>query len=465
MKLLSDIVLTGAERFADREAVSDPDRQLTYGELGDVCLRVAGWLTEKGVHPGDRVMIVLPNGIEFLAAHFGVLCAGAVSVPCDPGAPAKTLDHIREHCSPAVVFTNETIAEALSSRRSSTEKPEHQPSDLAAILYTTGTTGTPKGVALTHDNTMTTLRNIGEFIGYTKDDREVVTLPLSHSFGLGHVYSNLMHGGAVHVENGMTRVGRILRKIAEWGATGFPGTPLGFKLLMDNFGPVFAQRCAGLRFMVVNSAPLTPDEAARLQEHLPGCDIMVYYGLTEASRSTFISLTRMGPDYYSSVGRPMPGVDLKLSPSGEILIGGPTVTGGYWSDPALTSQKIENGFLHTGDIGRIDEAGHLFITGRLDEMINIGGFKVTPIEVEAALESHPAIDEACVFGDDAVEAAIVSKSGFDESELVQHLAGQVEPYKVPARFHAVDSIPRTNTGKPKRSALKQSLKGTIDAVG
>ncbi|MEM6909312.1 MAG: class I adenylate-forming enzyme family protein [Pseudomonadota bacterium] len=463
MTSLSDIILRGAESFPEREAVSDANTVLTYGELAERALKVAGWLTQQGVAPGERIMIVLPNGVDFVAAHFGVLFAGAVSVPCDSAASPATLAAIRQSCRPAAMLDADTITDALAHRQSASDAGSGSGSDLAAILYTTGTTGDAKGVMLTHDNTLAALCNISEFVGYTQADREVVILPLNHSFGLGHVYCNLLNGGAVYLEPGMTRVGRILRKIEEWGATGFPGTPLGVKLLLDRYGPVFAERCAGLRFMVVNSAPLPPEDAARLQEHLPQCDIMVYYGLTEASRSTFASLTQLGPDFYRSVGKPMPGVDLRLSQAGEVLLSGPTVTPGYWGNPELTAEKIVEGYLHTGDLGRLDEAGNLFVTGRIGDMINFGGYKVMPSEVEAALQSHPAVDEVCVFGEELVEAAIVAVSGFEEQELARHCHALLEPYKVPARFHQVASIPRSNTGKVRRFELAQAVKELADA--
>lgn len=460
MKLLSDIVVTGAERFPAREAVSDQTTSWAYGDLYANASRVAAWLRHQGVRPGDRVTIKLPNGVEFIAAHFGVLLAGAVSVPCDPAIPPAGLETICRSCTPRLGLDPPSIAQALATPGVAPLPPERTSDDVAALLYTTGTTGEPKGVILTHANTLAALHNIADFVGYTADDREVVTLPLSHSFGLGHVYSNLMCGGAVHIEPGLARVGRVLRKISEWGATGFPGTPLGFAMLLEHYGELFARTCRHLRFIVVNSAPLPPEQAARMQAALPDTDLMVYYGLTEASRSTFISLTSTGPERYASVGRPMPGVSIRLADDGEILIRGPTVTSGYWNAPDATRAALTDGWLHTGDLGQFDADGYLHVTGRLKDLINVGGYKVSPEEVERVLLRHEAIADAGAFGGDQVEAAIVARGPVDPKDLARLCYSHLEPFKVPVRFHRIDAIPRSNTGKIKRHQLAEQLKET-----
>lgn len=458
MRLLSDIVIRGAERFADREAIADPQTSWTYAELCEAARRVAGWLVGQGLRPGDRVLVKLPNSARFVAAHFGALLAGGVSVPCDAGASEDTIEAIRRSCSPRATLDADSIAEALAASPIRGE-PEREPSDVAALLYTTGTTGRPKGVILTHANVLAALNNICGFIGYGPEDREVVILPLSHSFGLGHVYCNLMSGGAVYTEPGLTRVNRVLNKIESWGATGFPGTPLGYSILMDRYAEIFARKCRNLRFIVINSAPLPPERAAQLRALLPDVDLMVYYGLTEASRSTFISLSREGPAYYASVGRTMPGVNLRIAPDGEVLISGPTVTQGYWGEPELTAAAFRDGWLRTGDIGRLDERGFLFVTGRLKDLINVGGYKVSPEEVERVLLQHEAVVDAGVFGDGRVEAALVAAGPIDVAELSRFCYAKLEPYKAPVRFHTVAALPRSETGKIKRAALAEMLRG------
>lgn len=460
MRLIPDILTRGADWFADREAISDPETTWSYGELFDAASRIAGWLRRQGVRPGDRVTICLPNSAGFIAAHFGVMLADAISVPCDAAISPANLDAIRRSCTPRCGIDAATLQAALSAPRAGLPTPEREPHDVAVLLYTTGTTGQPKGVILTHANVLAAVRNICSFVGYSEADREVVILPLSHSFGLGHAYCNLMSGGAVYTEPGLARVGRVLRKIETWGSTGFPGTPLGFAMLADRYGELFVRTCRRLRFIVINSAPLPPEQAQRLRAALPDTDLMVYYGLTEASRSTFISLTTMGPAYYASVGRAMPGVSVRLADDGEVLISGPTVTQGYWNEEGLTRAALDDGWLHTGDLGRLDDDGFLYVTGRLKDLINVGGYKVSPEEVERVLLEHEAVREAGAFGRQQVEAAIVTSRPLPAEELARLCYARLEPFKVPVRFHHVDAIPRSNTGKIKRHELAAMLEET-----
>jgi long-chain acyl-CoA synthetase len=415
---------------------------------------VAQGLLQTGVRVGDRVCLVLPNSVEFAVAHFGVLTAGGISVPCDATISEVNLAAVQADCAPRLTLRPGDIARrGWLTAPAALPVPQREPGDVAALMYTTGTTGRPKGVMLTHDTVYAALRSISRFIGYTPLDKEVVVLPLSHNFGLGHLYCNLMNGGEVYTEPGLTRVGRVLRKLRDLPATGFPGTPASIGMLLDRFGDAFVEHAHGLRFMVINSAPLPPERAAQLRLRLPRARILVYYGLTEASRSTFIDLNSTGPDKYASVGRPMAGVVVRLTPEHEVLIRSPALTPGYWNDPARTRQTIREGWLHTGDLGRFDQDGFLYITGRVGDVINVGGYKVNPQEVEDVLTAFPGVTSAGVFGVDCVEAALVCDAALDEQALVAHCRARLEPFKVPTRFHRVDSLPHTDTGKLKRAEL------------
>ncbi|MCS1408646.1 MAG: Long-chain-fatty-acid--CoA ligase [Verrucomicrobia subdivision 3 bacterium] len=510
--MVPDIVRQGAERFGDKVAVSDPDTELSYVQLATAAARFANLLCEIGVEVGDRVLVVLPNSVRFTQAHFGILSAGAISVPCDSAITRKSLTGIYRNCEPRVLVTDalslkrlcldseplglegilvfgamdsddkntncRSVEDALADdSRDVGADMQVQDDAVASLMYTTGTTGGAKGVPLTHRNIHATLTNITRFIGYTEQDREVIILPLSHNFGLGHLYCNLISGGGVYTENGMARVGRVLKKLSEFGATGFPGTPTGFGILIDKYGEVLRQRGQHLRFSVINSAPLPPERTAQLQALLPNLDIMVYYGLTEVSRSTFISLTSKGPNYYASVGRSMDGVKIEVldsngqgqSPgeSGEVAISGPTVTSGYWRNEELNRAVFKNGRLYTGDLGYKDEQGHLFLTGRKKDFINVGGYKVNPAEVEKVIEAYPGVGDVGVVGiegvggvtgESVVAGVVVEVEPFDFGALETHCLRQLEKFKVPAVFERVDAIPRANTGKAKRVELAKLIR-------
>ena len=516
--MVADIVRDGAERFGDRLAVADPQQELTYAELAEAVWRMAGFLRRAGVEAGDRVAIVLPNSVRFAQVHFGILAAGSISVPCDFAVTVENLLRIYENCSPRFLITDQTVIGRLEGmlaaenfekvffygNASSVEVAkgvpnleaelvaenlpagppdlDRDPDGVASLMYTTGTTGRAKGVPLRNANINAAVTNICNFVGYTESDREVVILPLSHNFGLGHVYCNLLNGGAVYTENGLSRVGRVLTKVREFRATGFPGTPTGFGMLIDRFGPVLQERCKDLRFSVINSAPLPPERTEQLQTLLPNLDIMVYYGLTEASRSTFISLSRMGPRYYRSVGRAMPkvrveilghdGLSLAQEETGEVVISGPTVTSGYWNNPDLNTETFKNGKMHTGDLGHMDSDRNLFITGRLKEFINVGGYKVNPIEVEDVIKSYPGIEDvgvtgvedlSGVTGESVVAGFVTINKELDTEALERHCLKHLEKFKVPVAFVRLDAVPRTNTGKAKRKELDGLLNGRVNA--
>ncbi len=514
MRTIGDILLRGAEQYGNREALADPNETATYAQLAGAASQHARSLRALGLAPGDRSLIVLPNSVDFVRAHFANLLAGAISVPCDVAISPTTLTAIASSCGPRFLLTDASTlkrlgehlpasleyvlvfgssestdvrvrdARALASTQSSEALTDERGSDdVAALMFTTGTTGLPKGVMLTHANVLAALESITRFVGYSPEDREVVVLPLSHNFGLGHVYCNLLSGGAVYTDTGLSRPGRVLKALESFRATGFPGTPTGYGMLMDQFGPVLAAKGRGLRFAVINSAPLPPERAAQLQALLPHLDIMVYYGLTEASRTSFASLSRLGPELYRSVGRPMAHVEVQIQDgdgharttgeSGEVVIRGPAVTQGYWRNPTETAEAFRSGWLKTGDLGRIDDEGLLWIIGRIKDVINVGGYKVIPGDVERVLLQVAGVVDAGAVGIDnlsgvtgeAVVAALVLKEGavLDETALQQLCVQQLEKFKVPTRFVRVKEIARTNTGKIKRAELAREVAAALAA--
>lgn len=517
MKLLSDILLEGSSRFGKRLAVADPLEQVTYSELAADASRLARALRAFKLEPGDRSLVVLPNGVGFVRAHFANLLAGLMSVPCDHAITTESLDLVCASCEPRSLLVDKAAFERLSAQKRipacirrvvvfsgepsgvdpralSLETAVREQSNelldiglnehaVAALLYTTGTTGKPKGVQLTHANVLAALGSIVEFVRYTENDREVVTLPLSHNFGLGHLYCNLMSGGAVYTVQGLSRPGRVLKAIEEFGATGFPGTPLGIGMLMDKFGLVLAARGRNLRFSVINSAPLPPDRTRQLRELLPNLDVMVYYGLTEASRTSFISLSSAGDRYYRSVGCPMghavveiqddAGRALGAGTQGEVVVRGSAVTVGYWADENGTKDAFCGGWFRTGDLGILDADGFLWITGRIKDVINVGGYKVVPGDVESVLARVPGVIDVGVVGvsnldgyqgESVVAALVISPdTQLDETALQQFCMAVLEKFKVPSRFVKVAEITRTNTGKIKRADLLKIVTSQIAA--
>lgn len=503
---LPSIVLNAAEKFSDKLAIADPWTTLTYEALANQMLNVASGLQQLPLEKQSRVAISLANSSAFIANHFGIMASGHISVPCEYMLSVTSFDAICHSAKPRVLLTDAKTLTRLATSHALNEieyiylvddntqitdkKAKHittlyadtkkwiQPKGqdiLAALMYTTGSTGAPKGVMLTHQIICTAMQNIQSFIQYTEHDSEVIILPLTHSFGIGHVYGNLNKGATVYTEHGLTRVKRVLNKLVEYQATGFPGTPMGYGLLIDNYADIFKEKAKHLRFAVINSAPLPPQTTKKIRALLPNLNVMVYYGLTEASRSTFISLSEKGPDFYRSVGKTFDNLSLKImndagdalpvNETGLVTISGPTVTQGYWNMAKETETLFLKGQMLTGDIGYLDAQGYLFITGRVNDIINVGGFKFCPDEIENILLKQDMVREVAVVGiqqdhSEAVYAVIIpqEKAEINVDTLMQVCTQTLEKFKVPSHYILATELPRSSTGKIKRSELKDWLK-------
>jgi long-chain acyl-CoA synthetase len=503
---LGDIAVSAAATTPDRVALADERRRLTYAELESRSARFASFLRREGLVPGSRVAICLRNQVEFLEAHLGVLRAGCVSVPLPPDSAATELQTYLADCEPAAVvgtaavfdrdatiargrlcltdrsaesFPGPTIDDAIAG--SSDSRVAAPATDaLAVLLYTTGASGAPKAVMLSHRNTLAAVRNEISVVGIS-GERELVALPLHHSYGLGQVYCNLATGGTVHLRNGLTRLKSIFDVLREQQITAFACTPTGYQLILQRGAEAFASSASTLRQTVVNSSPLSRELGERLRALLPELRVFVYYGLTEASRATFLCLNDVEATDYESVGQPAPGIGVTVarpdaSPAapgeaGEIMISGETVALGYWRRPDETAASFHASQLRTGDVGMFDERGHLWIRGRLKDIINVGGLKVSPAEVENRLRAHPEVSDCAVGGvadpiaGEAVGALVVLKTGsvvsFDE--LAAHCGEALEPFKVPRVWAGTNAIPRSDSGKLLRREIESALRDHLAA--
>jgi long-chain acyl-CoA synthetase len=316
---------------------------------------------------------------------------------------------------------------------------------------------------------------INGVIGNGPDDIEVVPMPLNHSFGLARLRCNLVAGGTVILSPGVRMPGEIFTAIERYGATGLVGVPAAFAVLLR-----FGDRGLGayshqLRYIEIGSAPMPLAHKHRLMELLPRTSLWMHYGLTEASRSTFLEFHRHA-DKLHTVGRPSPGVELSirdeagtdvgLERRGLLYLRSPAMAMGYWGDSALTAATFADGWVCTGDLAHLDEDGFLHLHGRRDDMINVGGNNVSPEEVEHVLTEHAAVgDAACIaipdpsgIGGSAVKAFVVAAVGSGPAlsplELRRWVSSRLERYKVPEEYEWISSIPRTASGKIHRASLR-----------
>jgi long-chain acyl-CoA synthetase len=487
MPNLANEFVEAARIYPDRTAVRQDDVVLTYANLDARTASVAGWLTANGVLPGDRVGVMLPNVADFAVVYYGVLRAGAVVVPINPLLRGREVEHYLSDSGARLIFAwhaAEGGAEAAAATGArvvtvGTGTPEYAghaaaqtverraADDTAVILYTSGTTGTPKGAELTHENLRrnAALSATG-LLGIDQDDVVVGCLPLFHSFGQTCALNATLASGAC-----ITLVPRfdpptVLDVIERDGATVFAGVPTMY-VALAGLGADPA-RTKTLKTCISGGAAL-PVEVLHSFEAAYRCLILEGYGLSETSPVASFNLR--GKRREGSIGTPVEGVAMRVidvdgndMPSGEvgeIAIAGHNVMKGYWQRPDATAAAIVDGWFRTGDLGRQDEDGFFYIVDRKKDMIIRGGFNVYPREVEEVLYEHPDVIEAAVLGvphpthGEEVAAAVALRPGSSVSadELRAYVKERVAPYKYPRLVWFVDALPKGGTGKILKRAI------------
>jgi acyl-CoA synthetase (AMP-forming)/AMP-acid ligase II len=466
-----------AARVPDRTALDIDGEQISHADLDAGAARVAAWLADR-IQPGDRVLLAAGSSIGFVRCYLGALRAGAVVVLANPAYTAAELAHLVTDSGAVIAFADSGPARLLAGLPAPPRivapgavpaGPGHPgivpgPDDTALLAYTSGTTGRPKAVPLTHSALLTSIRVAMASWGWREEDVLAHALPLFHQHGLGGVHAVLIAGGTARLRTRFSAAG--LAGLLP-GATVLFAVPTMYQALLD--GPRDHGRLlAGLRLAVCGSAPLTPVLAERLATEL-GHAPLVRYGLTETGLNVSHTPADIRP---ATVGLPFPGVLVRLctdsgmaapGTDGEIQIRGPHVFHGYAGNPPATAESFTpDGWFRTGDIGRVDPGtGHLVIRGRIKEMIISGGLNVYPREVETVLEGHPSVAEAAVAGiphphwGEQVTAWVALRPGhsFDEAALIAHAHNSLAGYKCPKRVYQLPALPRTPLGKLQRTAL------------
>ncbi len=492
MTNLAATLMQSATTFPDRPAVRMDEQGLNYRELDEATARVASWLAGRGVGPGDRVGLMMPNVPEFTELYYGILRAGAIVVPMNPllkarevsyylsdsgavlalawhGVAGEAGDGAGRAGTALVIIEPAGLADALSGTDPAPAAAGRAGSDTAVILYTSGTTGQPKGAELTHDNllhnveiTRSTLLNL------RPDDVILGALPLFHSFGQVVGMACAIASGACLTL--MTRFDpvRALEIIKRDQVTVLPGVPAMYTAILHGAAGS-AGDVGSLRLCVSGGAAL-PVEILRAFERSFGCVILEGYGLSETSPvASFNHPDR--PRKPGTIGQAISGVQMRvqddagvpLEPgtTGEIAIRGHNVMKGYWRRPEETAEVLSDGWFRTGDLGRMDTDGYFSIIDRKKDMIIRGGMNVYPREVEEVLYEHPAVNEAAVIGiphemlGEEVAAVVTLKPGASASpdELREHVRSQLAAYKYPRQVWITNELPHGDTGKILKRAI------------
>ena len=468
---------------------TSPLTVVSYKALAEQIERLSGQLRAAGLKPGDSVAIVLPNGLEFLVVFLALAHARLVAVLLNPAEKPDEIRFFIEDAQARAVVAEGAKFEVMEATagldlpiwqprvdsRGVVELPElpnasrtsidaPNPDDIALFAYTSGTTGRPKCVPLTHSNVLWSARNIAAHYDLTSADCSLVVLPMFHGHGLiGAALSTFASGGSVIIPPRFS-ASEFWKLFREHHATWYSAVPTIHQVLLERADSDGAPH-SGPRFIRSCSAPLAPTILSKLEDRF-GAPVLEAYGMTEAAHQVASNPLPPLPHKPGTVGLSAEisiidenGQHLEANTPGEVVVRGPNVMRGYRNNPDANAAAFIDGWFRTGDIGAIDNDGYLALTGRIKDLINRGGEKISPAEVEAALLEHPAVAEAGVFGvpdpkyGEEVSAAVVLRGTASAQELLAFCKTRLADFKVPKLIHLVSSIPRNGMGKVQRRDL------------
>ncbi|MEX1105120.1 MAG: AMP-binding protein, partial [Ilumatobacteraceae bacterium] len=436
---------------------------MTYADAAARSAQLAHALRAGGVRPGDRVAMQVEKSIESIMVYLACIRSGSVLLPMNTGYTADEVAHLVADAVPADVLDDGALA-ALGKQADAMprafEDHQSEPGDLAALLYTSGTTGRPKGAMLSHRNLASNCVTLAALWGFTHDDVLLHALPTFHTHGLFVATNCALIAGAPMVWMQRFDAAPVARVLPR--CTVMMGVPTFYtRLLADDAFTVDV--CASMRLFVSGSAPLLASVHESFTART-GHAILERYGMTETTMLTSNPLD--GERRPGTVGFALPGVDVRIADGldvGGIEVRGPNVFAGYWNRPDLTASEFtDDGFFRTGDIGTFDGDGYLHIVGRSKDLIITGGLNVYPKEVEAVLDELPGVMESAVVGvpdadfGEAVVAVVVGRAELDVDAVRAACRAHLAPFKVPKRVHVVDALPRNAMGKVEKAVLRRT---------
>lgn len=527
---ISDWLRHHAARTPDAPAIDTPQHRLTYGELAARASDLAGHLADRGVTASDHVVVAVPTSTASVVAVMAVHMLGACAVEIDRALGHRGFATVLRQARPryAIVAAqdarewqeaqgSEAFTWAWVLRRAGGEaqaraQPTAEPNALgttpllsdgslpgdarglaaptlhgvsegapAVVLYTSGSTGTPRGVIQTYRNIAANSRSIVEYLGLGPTDRVMAILPFYYCYGRSLLQTHLLAGGSVFVDMRFMYPRVVMEALASEGCTGFAGVPTTFEIIRREVD-LSTIPMPRLRYLTQAGGPMRPDTIAWVRKTFAPAKLFVMYGQTEATARLAYLPPERAEEKHGSIGVAIPRVELRVVdesgcelPPGEVghlVARGENVTPGYLCAPDETAAILHDGWLWTGDLARRDEDGFLFIAGRAKEMLKVGGHRVSPLEIENLVMEHPSVKEAAVVGAaDAVQgevivAFVVPREGaaLDEALLRRFCRERLPAFKVPSRVELVDALPRNPSGKPLKAELIARATALVSAT-
>jgi len=504
---------TSARLFPEKIACIHDLERAGYAEINAMANRLAACLLEQGVAAGDRVVMLLQNGIPYIVSYYAVLKSGGVAVPLNRDAKAESLAAVLEELRPraviACVKTEQLISDLDPDRLNipllvikspsrtwscrcrvldwddiaqqgevSNPGVPTEASSLASIIYTSGSTGRPKGVMLSHRNIVSNTDSIVQYLKLTEKDIQMVVLPFFYVMGKSLLNTHFAVGGTVVLNNSFAYPASVLRQMADERVTGFSGVPATYAYLLHR-SPLraFRDKLAALRYCTQAGGHMAREIKEKLLLALPShTKLYIMYGATEAAaRLTYVE-PELLTGKFDSIGKAIPGVTVRVldeqghelpnGQHGELVASGPNIMQGYWNDVPGTARVLDRQGYHTGDLGYRDEDGYLYLTGRKDDLLKVGGHRIDPREVEDALMATGLLLEVAVVGVEdellgkrlvALAVPLAGKPG--ETDLLALCLGRLPRHKLPAQIRFVTALPKYPSGKIDRPGCLALLQG------
>lgn len=477
---LLQALLLHASDNSDKTAIVCGAYEVTYNQLLINARKAASILAARGIEAGDRIVLSAHKDVEFVYLYMGAHIMGVTNVIVDAESNEERLRYIETKTQPKCCFGYEspffTSVQFADLHLEEVELYEEEsPAGLtqdsvAEILFTTGTTGAPKGVCLSYANIFGSADNINQYIQNTSDDIEILGLPICHSFGLGRIRCNILKGATIVILGNFANVRQFFKAIEQYGATGFGVVPAAWSYIRKISGKRIEKYASQIHYIEIGSAAMPLETKKEMLEMFPDTRICMHYGLTEASRNCFVEFHDAG--HIESIGKPVcDKVDVRIlgadgnpvpnGEKGELCVKGNMVLLRYLEDKD-NKKAFFGKYFRTGDCGYMTDEGYIYLLGREKELINVGGKKVSPMEVEDAIISLGVGDCVCVPMKDAdgimgelVKCYILKGSTeLTFNQIAEMLKEKLEHFKQPVCYEWIDKIPQTSSGKKQRVNLK-----------
>lgn len=491
MSNIFSFLQNSASLYPDKLYIIDKEKNYTYSEINNKTNVMAGIMYNAGVKNGDRVLIYLDNSAEYIAAYFGTLLLNAIIVPINKNISLESIQYIIEDTSPSFIITSSVFMLRLQGKVDFKKsnmidiyevwetEAIHNPDfpwilaedddRPALLLYTSGTTRMPKGVTLTHKNLSANTGSIVQYLGLTEEDSLLAIVNFSYSYGNSLLLTHTKVGCTIIIENRVSYPFIVLEQLYTSKASGFSTVGSYINILLKQEG-LRDFHFKYLRYITFAGESTNFEDIKKLKDIAPHLVIFVMYGQTEASAR----LSYLEPDLIfkkvGSIGKGIPGVTLKVVTEdgmeaqvgeiGEIIASGDNIMKEYWNNKEETKSVIKDGWLYTGDLAVIDEDGYIYVKGRKDDIIKYFGHRISPVEIEAAINSCENVLESAVVGIEnsngkQIKAVVVPKNGLASIEDINaHIRKLLPAFKRPHIIELVNELPRTSNGKIKRSKLR-----------